>query len=184
VSSDRAAEDAQDPEHVSFILMRAEDTFDGKERVMSRAAWDLQCRATAHSARCSHPGFVPDDYLEHLDGLSIETTITAAELCTSGIWARVDGGYRVLDWEAVEVGLDRVGQIRGEDPQALAWEHEREVKVQAHTAKPMVVTPPCTACGSPSARIELLAPGQFPAEWEQWPRTVRASIMRQRKPGQ
>jgi hypothetical protein len=64
---------------------------------------------------------VPDDYLEHLDGLSIETTITAAELCTCGMWERVDGGYRGLDWGAVEVCLDQVRQIRGEDPRALAW---------------------------------------------------------------
>ncbi len=88
VSGDKSAEDAEDPGHVSFILMRAEDTFDGQDRVMSRAAWDLQCRATAHSALCGHPGFVPDDDLEHLDGLSIETPITAAELCTTGVWER------------------------------------------------------------------------------------------------
>jgi hypothetical protein len=94
MSSDEAADDAEDLEHVSFILMRASETFDGQERVMSRAAYDLQVRATAHSASCGHPGFVPDDYLEHLDGLSIETTITAVELCTVGMWERVDGGYR------------------------------------------------------------------------------------------
>ena len=87
---------------------------------MSRAAYDLQVLATAHSASCGHPGFVPDDYLEHLDGLAIETTITAAELCTIGMWERVDGGYRVLDWEAVEVCLDHVREIRGEDAQASA----------------------------------------------------------------
>ncbi len=49
--------------------MRAEDTFDGQERVFARAAYDLQVSATAHSARCCHPAYVPDDYLEHLDGL-------------------------------------------------------------------------------------------------------------------
>jgi hypothetical protein len=38
MSSDEAADDA---EHVSFIRMSADDTFDGKERVMSRAAWDI-----------------------------------------------------------------------------------------------------------------------------------------------
>ena len=37
--------------------------------------------------------------LEYLDGLAIETTITAAEPCTVAVWERVDGGYRVLDWE-------------------------------------------------------------------------------------
>ena len=102
---------------------------------MSRAAYDLQVLATAHSASCGHPGFVPDDYLEHLDGLGIETTITAAELCTVGMWERVDGGYRVLDWEAVEVCLDQVRQRRGEDEQALAWEREREALVQAQMAQ-------------------------------------------------
>ena len=48
----------------------------------------------------------------------------------------------------------------------------------------MVVTPPCAACGTPSARIELVAPGHLPAGWEQWPGTVQASIVRQRQPGQ
>ena len=62
---------------------------------MTRAAYDLQVRAAAHSARCGHPGYVPDDYLEHLDGLGIETTISAAELCAIGTWERVGYGYRV-----------------------------------------------------------------------------------------
>jgi hypothetical protein len=141
MSSDEAADNAEDPGHPRFIIMHATETFDGRERVMSRAAYDLQVLATAHSASCGHPGFVPDDYLEHLDGLAIETTITAVELCTVGMWERVDGGYRVLDWEAVEVCLDQVRQRRGEDEQALAWEREREALVQAQMAQPMVVTP-------------------------------------------
>ena len=58
---------------------------------MSRAAWDVQCRATAHFAFCGHPGFVPDEYLADLN---METTITAAELCTADMWERVGGGYR------------------------------------------------------------------------------------------
>jgi hypothetical protein len=51
-------------------------------------------------------------------------------------------------------------------------------------AQAMVVTPPCAVCGTPSARVELEAPGHLPAEWEQWPRTVQDSIERQRQPGQ
>ena len=120
MSSDEAADNPEDPGHLSFIIMHATETFDGQQRVMSRAAYDLQCLATAHSASCGHPGFVPDDYLEQLDGLAIETTITVAELCTVGMWERVNGGYRVLDWEAVEVCLDHVREIRGEDAQASA----------------------------------------------------------------
>ena len=57
------------------------------------------------------PGFVPDDHLEHLDGLAIETTITAVELCTIGMWERVNGGYRVLDWEAVEIRPGSAGDL-------------------------------------------------------------------------
>ena len=179
-----AAGDDEDLESIPFILMRAEETFDGQERVMSRAAYDLQVCATVHSASCGHPGYVPDDYLEHLDGLGIETTITAAELCAIGTWERVDGGYRVLDWESVEYALDGVRQRRGEHPGVLAAERDHEAKAWAHMATPIVVTPPCAACGTPSARVELVAPGQVPAEWEQWPGTVQDSIMRQRRPGQ
>src|ERR1039457_5751767 len=179
-----SGEDQEDPERARFIIMPEGETFDGQERVMSRAAYDLQVLATSHSANCGHPGFVPDDYLEHLDGLSIERTITAVELCAIGTWERVGGGYRVLDWEAVEVCLDQVRQLSGEDEQALAWEREREALVQAQMLQAMVVTPPCAVCGTPSARVELEAPGRLPAQWEQWPRTVQDSIERQRQPGQ
>src|SRR5690349_1619373 len=123
-----AADDNGVLERPRFIRMRAEDTFDGQERIFTRAGYDLQVRATAHSARCGHPGYVPDDYLEHLDGLGIETTITAVELCAIGTWKRVGGGYRVLDWEAVEVCLDLVRQDKGEDPRALAWDREHEIR--------------------------------------------------------
>jgi hypothetical protein len=71
---------------------------------------------------------VPDDYLS---GLSTETTITAAELCAVGLWERVEGGYRVIDWEAVEICLDHVREPGGEDPLAHAWEQEREAQVRS-----------------------------------------------------
>ena len=177
------ADDDEDLERPRFIRMWAEDTFDGQERVFTRAAYDLQVQATAHSARCGHPGYVPDDYLEHLDGLGIETTITAVELCAIGTWERV-GGYRVLDWEAVEVCLDQVRQDKGEDSRALAWEREHEARIQARMAKPMVVTPPCAACGTPAAHIELLAPSQLPAGWDQWPTATHGSFLRRPGPGQ
>jgi hypothetical protein len=58
MSTDEDAEDAHDPEHVRVILMRAEDTFDGQECVMLQAAYDLQCRAIAHSGSCGHCGII------------------------------------------------------------------------------------------------------------------------------
>jgi hypothetical protein len=51
-------------------------------------------------------------------------------------------------------------------------------------AEAMVVTPPCADCGAPATRIELVAPGQLPAQWEQWSGTVRDSLRRHRRPGQ
>jgi hypothetical protein len=51
-------------------------------------------------------------------------------------------------------------------------------------AKVRVVAPPCAVCGTPSARVELVAPGQVPIEWEQWPSTAQDSIVRRREPGQ
>jgi hypothetical protein len=53
---------------------------------------------------------------EHLDGLGIETTITAAEPCAIGTWERVDGGYRILDWEAVEYAIDGVASAEARTP--------------------------------------------------------------------
>jgi hypothetical protein len=38
MSSDETAGDAQDPEHVSLILVRASAMYDGQDRVMSEAA--------------------------------------------------------------------------------------------------------------------------------------------------
>jgi hypothetical protein len=173
-----------DLEPAPFIFMAAGETFDGQERMFSRAAYNLQLNATAHSALCGHPGFVPDDYLGQLESLGTETMITAAELCTLGTWERIDGGYRVLDWEGVEYALDAVCRLRnGEDPEALAEEHAHETKVLAHLAKPVVVTSMCAVCPDFSARVEIVAPGKMPAEWEKLPGFIQAGILQERRPG-
>ena len=109
MSSDEAAADAPDPEHAAFVRLPAGAASDGRDRVMSRAARELRTRGTAHSAVHGHPGFVPDDYLA---GLGPQTTITAAEPCTAGLWERVPGGYRVPDGEAIEVCIDRMRELR------------------------------------------------------------------------
>jgi hypothetical protein len=43
--------------------------------------------------------------------------VLAAELCGAGIWERDEGGYRVLDEEAVQVCADRVRELSEQD----AW---------------------------------------------------------------
>jgi hypothetical protein len=174
----------EDQEQVRFIRLPASAAHNVKERVMSWSAYDLWVRATAHAAVSGHPGLVPDDYLEHLNGLGLQATITAAELCTVGLWERTGGGYRLVDQEAVQTCLDRVRQHAGETPQVPAREPEHSAVDWGSMAEPVLITPPCAVCGTPAARIELIAPGQLPDQWDQWPSTVQDSIMRDRQPGQ
>ncbi len=47
----------------------------------------------------------------------------------------------------------------------------------------MVATPPCAQCGSPSTRIELVAPGELPVEWEQWDIRRQGFFLLHREPG-
>jgi predicted RNA-binding Zn-ribbon protein involved in translation (DUF1610 family) len=65
---------------------------------------------------------VPEEYLDELDGDELghpgaDPWVLAAELCGAGIWERVEGGYRVLDEEMVQVCVDRVRELREQD----AW---------------------------------------------------------------
>jgi len=161
MSSDECAGDAEDLEHTTFAILWAAASFDGRDRVMSFAAWELQYQATAYSAVYGHPGFVPDEYLADL---GTETTITAAELCAAGMWERAAGGYRVLDSEAVQVCVDRVRELREEDERKRTRERER----QARMARPIVAATPCAVCGTPYQRIELIAPGGLPSQWNDW----------------
>jgi predicted RNA-binding Zn-ribbon protein involved in translation (DUF1610 family) len=90
--------------------------------LMSPAAQELRLLATAVSAVCGRPGFVPDGYLASLAGDELgypgaDPVVLAAELCQAGIWQRSEGGYRVLDAEAVQVCVDRVRELREQD----AW---------------------------------------------------------------
>ena len=90
--------------------------------LMSPAAEELRLLATAVSAVCGRPGFVPDGYLACLAGDELghpgaDPAVLAAELCGAGIWERAEGGYRVLDAEAVQVCVDRVRELREQD----AW---------------------------------------------------------------
>jgi len=46
----------------------------------------------------------------------------------------------------------------------------------------MVAAPPCVVCGQPSARVELVAPGQVPAGGDQWDDGRRDAFRRRRDP--
>jgi hypothetical protein len=46
----------------------------------------------------------------------------------------------------------------------------------------MVVVPLCAACGSPSSWVELVAPGELPAKWQQWDSARQGSFLLRRDP--
>ena len=168
-----------------FIRMRAEDTFDGQERVFSRRR--LRPPGPRHRPlrnAAATPGTYP--------------TITSSTWTASASRPRSPrrnyapsapgnaSAAATASWtgKPSNTALDLVRQRKGEDPRALAADQEHQAKIQARMAKPMVITPPCAACGAPAAHIELVAPGQLPAGWDQWPGTVQGSFLRRPEPGQ
>lgn len=46
----------------------------------------------------------------------------------------------------------------------------------------MLIEPRCAACGRRASRIELLPPGELPADWERWPEDHRQVYLMHRKP--
>lgn len=54
----------------------------------------------------------------------------------------------------------------------------------AFMPKGMVAAPPCAVCGTPAARLELVAPGMLPVGWEQWRDYQKDSFRRYRGPAQ
>ena len=125
VTGDR---DGSDPARLK--ILRAADTFDRRDHVMTAAAYQLHVTATSHSADRDHPGFVPAEYLasltdQDLHSPAADPAILAAELCAVGMWQRVDGGYRVLDWPAVQMSVDYVRELRAVDKRPPAGQHRR-----------------------------------------------------------
>ena len=96
--------DAEDEDHQRFLRLEGLHDAEGEEPVVSLAAFQLHGHGIVNSVQDGHPGFVSDQYL---NAIAAETTITAAELCAAGMWQRVDGGYEVLDREAVELSVEQ-----------------------------------------------------------------------------
>ncbi|MGX1701698.1 hypothetical protein [Microbacterium sp. NPDC055357] len=69
---------------------------------LSIPAFQLHTFAIIESFQRGTPGFVSDDYL---DSISAETTVSAVELETAGLWVRRDDGYFVDDDETIGMVL-------------------------------------------------------------------------------
>jgi hypothetical protein len=125
MKSDQGTADLGDPDRARLKILRAADAFDRRDHVMTVAAYQLHVRATASSAADDHPGFVPGDYLAGLTGQDLPSSgadpaILAAELCAVGLWQATMGGYRVLDWPAVQASINHVRELRTVDKRAPA----------------------------------------------------------------
>jgi hypothetical protein len=98
------------PDPGSLIVVDRSQSFDGRERVLTVAAWDLHLTCTEKTTLGLQPGLVRD---YHLDNLGPGAAAAVAELVASGFWEPADGGcYRVLDWIAVEKAVDRAAEER------------------------------------------------------------------------
>ena len=123
VSDAESAGDGDRPARGRVKILRAADAFDRRDHIMSAAAYLLHLKATLSSAVRDYPGFVPDEYVasltvEDLHSPGTDSAVLAAELCADGIWRRTDGGYRVLDWPAVQACIDHVRELRTVDKPA------------------------------------------------------------------
>jgi hypothetical protein len=173
MSSGEAGGDAQGQQRVTHIILRADGWFDGPDRVLPVAAYELDGRAAADSVVYGHAGFVPDYYLADLGP---EAAVSAADLVAAGLWGRAEGGYRWLDQEVVDFLRERQRESDEEAARARAREKAKRDEGLAELAEAMLAAPPFAVCGTPSARVELVAPGGFPAEWERLPGTVRDTL--------
>jgi len=122
-SVDDSTGDGGRPDRAWVKILRAADAFDRREHVMSVAAYQLHVKATTDSAARRQPGFVPDEHLASLTGQDLDSpganpAILAAELCAARMWRRTAGGYRVLDWPAVQASIEHLRELRAVDRRA------------------------------------------------------------------
>lgn len=93
----------EDREHTAFIA--GDDTFP----TLSLAALMLHSSAILQTVNADTPGLVDDVYL---GAIRAETDLTATELVMSGLWERVEGGYRILDPAAIEKVVEMTAPMR------------------------------------------------------------------------
>ncbi|MDD7834990.1 hypothetical protein [Paenarthrobacter sp. AB444] len=66
-----------------------------------------------NSLRGGNPGFVSDDYL---NDISAETTLTAMELVSAGLWERSKDGYLITDPQMLEMAMMVSEQMKDSFP--------------------------------------------------------------------
>lgn len=112
------------------MFFRLEGTSDahGDEIIVSREAWMIHGFAVITSVRDGHAGFIGDDYLNAITAESV----TAAELCLSGLWERVDDGYLIHDERTINYAADMTRRL--DEGKAICAERGRHDTVADNPA--------------------------------------------------
>lgn len=105
------ANDFEDDDHTQFIRLEGTGNEDKGDHVLSRAAFQLHNFGMMNSVRDSNPGFISDDYLNNI---AAETTLTAMELVSAGLWERSIDGYLVTDPKSLEMLLDTIERTKND----------------------------------------------------------------------
>lgn len=140
----------QEPEHARFYRLDHSWSFDGEDHVISVAAYKLHINGTAYAVLGGHPGFVPDEYL---NSLGPSTALAVMDLVTSGYWERVDGGYRIRDWDLTRVAIKHVEMLRHRAAlreQARTRAEQEEVLRRYGWADPRLDEPPASPEADPT----------------------------------
>ena len=141
MTSDHSAADRDDPGNAKMVILRAANSFDGRDHEMSAAAFDLHIMAIVNSTAHGRPGLVSDGSLRSLTGealrrLGAEPVTLAAELFAAGMWERSDDGYRILDARAVQLYVNRVRELREQDKLAPALEPQHHAGTNRGAPEP------------------------------------------------
>jgi hypothetical protein len=75
------------------------------------------------------------------------------ELLTSGYWERVDGGYRIRDWDLLRVAMEQIEMLRHRTAlreQARTRAEQEEVLRRYGSAEPRPDEPPASPEADPT----------------------------------
>jgi len=93
----------EDKDHTEFLRLEGTGNEDTTDLVLSRAAFQLHSFGIMNSVKENTPGFISDEYL---NDIAAETTLTAMELVSAGLWERSTDGYLVNDPQMLEMVLE------------------------------------------------------------------------------
>ena len=128
--------DADYPDNRQFLQLEGRVDSAGEPLILSRAAFELHGHAIINSVLIGTPGFVSDQFL---DAITFDTSISATELCMTGLWRRATEGYEILDREMLEIAIERVQRLDEAARCEATGGHERDPN------SPSI----CLKCGTP-----------------------------------